>query len=625
MFHVKHSDKYDVIVVGAGHAGLEAATMASRLGAKTAIVTFNKNDVGTLSCNPAMGGLGKGHLIREIDAMGGLIGKASDLSGIQFRVLNKTRGEAVQGPRAQIDREKYKINTLKLLKKENVKILYDEVEDILLDRKNCTKKIAGLRLKNTGNLICKSIVITTGTFLKGVIHQGNKNWPAGRMGSKPSVRLAEFFKENSFTLLRLKTGTPPRLKSDSINYDVCERQEGDKVPKPFSFMTKKISNKQINCHITYTNSKTHNIVRKNLDQSPIFNGNIQSRGPRYCPSLEDKIHRFPNKERHQIFLEPESLTSSTVYPNGISTSLPTEVQEKLLKTIKGLKNVKIEQFGYTIEYDCLDSSEIQKNYETKKISGLFLAGQINGTTGYEEAAAQGLLAGINAAKKVHGEKPVIIERSQAYLGVLTSDLTRGGLVEPYRMFTSRAEYRLLLRSDNADERLTDLAIKIGTAEPLRKKVWETKKNLMNNAYVKLNKLKASPQHYSNFNIKINQDGRKRSAFEILGYKDVNWSKLKKIWPELKTLGINREIENQIKINSFYKRYSERQLNEINDLEKDRLLKIKSSVDYNKCSGLSNEVKEILTTNKPHNIQEARQLPGMTPAAASILLRFVKNK
>ncbi len=624
MFHVKHKNIYDVLVVGAGHAGIEAATMSSRLGQKTAIITFNPNDIGALSCNPAMGGLGKGHLIREIDALGGLIGRASDLSGIQFRVLNRTRGEAVQGPRAQIDRAKYKKNISNLLKKEKISVLFDEVVDINLEIKNSNKKITGLKLKNLGSMICKAIVITTGTFMRGTIYQGERKWPAGRIGAEPSIKLANFFKKNNFKLLRLKTGTPPRLVSASINYKKCEKQEGDLVPQPFSFLTKKITNKQVECHITYTNKRTHDIIKDNLDKSPIFNGQIKSKGPRYCPSLEDKVHRFEAKERHQIFLEPESLDSDVIYPNGISTSLPVNIQEKLLRTINGLEDAEISQYGYTIEYDCIDSSEINHSYESLKIDGLYLAGQINGTTGYEEAAAQGLLAGINAARKINGDQSIVIPRSQGYLGVLTSDLVRGGLIEPYRMFTSRAEYRLLLRADNADERLTDLAIKLGTAEPNREKKWKIKKKLIQKACIKLEKLKASPQEYLKFNIKINQDGRKRSAYEILGYKSVSWSKLQKMWPELRLLKVEASIQKQIKINSFYKRYSERQLNEVNSLEKDKYLSIRKTIDYKKCSGLSNEVKEILAKHKPKSIKEARELPGMTPAAASILLRYVKK-
>ena len=622
---MKQSKKFDILIVGAGHAGVEAAVMASRMGANTGLITFSKEDIGTLSCNPAMGGLGKGHLIREIDAMGGLIGRASDRSGIQFRVLNKTRGEAVQGPRAQIDRDKYKANMSNLIASEKITMIYDEVEDVLIEKNSFKKKVKGLILKNNGRCLCKALIITTGTFLKGVIHQGAKSWSAGRINSKPSIKLSNFFKNYKFQMLRLKTGTPPRLCSKSINFDICTKQQGDKDPEAFSFMTEKLKTNQIDCFITHTNLETHDIVKKNIHKSPIFDGRIQSRGPRYCPSLEDKVHRFETKDKHQIFLEPETIENKVIYPNGISTSLPIKIQEKFLRTIEGLENVRINQFGYSIEYDCIDSKELNENYETKKISGLFLAGQINGTTGYEEAAAQGLLAGINAGLGTKGHSHLSIARSQAYLGVLTSDLCRGGLVEPYRMFTSRAEYRLLLRADNADERLTDLAIKLGVIEKIRKKIWFKKKKLLQKANTMLKNLKGSPQLYAKFGIKINQDGKKRSAYEILGYKDVTWNKLKKVWPVINSLSLDNKIERQIKINSFYDRYSERQKMEILELEKDKSLKISKKIDYKKCSGLSNEVKELLFTHKPNNIKEARLLPGMTPAAASILLRFVKNK
>ncbi len=615
---------YDVVVVGGGHAGIEAATMSSRLGAKTALITFHKNDIGTLSCNPAMGGLGKGHLIREIDAMGGLIGRASDMSGIQFRVLNKTRGAAVQGPRAQIDRNKYRKNLSHLIENEKFEIIYDEVQDILTHNKSRKKIIKGLCLKELGSILCKSLIITTGTFLKGMIHQGQKSWSAGRMGAKPSLKLANFFAFNNFNLLRLKTGTPPRLQGNSINYELCIKQEGDQNPEPFSFLTKKLNVNQVNCFITHTNSNTHQIIKKNLNKSPIFNGQITSRGPRYCPSLEDKVNRFETKDKHQIFLEPEAMANNVIYPNGISTSLPINIQKKFLHTIKGLENVVVDQYGYSIEYDCVDSSEIKESFETKRIKGLFLAGQINGTTGYEEAAAQGLLSGINAARNILNKDPIVISRSKAYLGVLSSDLIKGGLIEPYRMFTSRAEYRLLLRADNADERLTDLAIKLGIVEKERKKDWIKKKKIIQESNALLKKLSASPQHYEKFGIKINKDGKKRSAYEILGYNNISFTKLKKIWPEISRIKLNKKIENQIKINSFYQRYSGRQSLEIHELERDKSLKINYNTNYKNCSGLSNEAKEVLTKHKPKNIQEARQLPGMTPAAANILLRFVKK-
>ena len=622
MFHVKQNT-YEVIVLGGGHAGVEAAVSASRIGAKTALITFNRSDLGAMSCNPAMGGLGKGHIIREIDALGGVMGIASDSAGIQFRMLNRTKGEAVRGPRAQIDRNLYKKNIKKILRNEKVKIIEDEVIDIHLHRN--IKKIKSIELLSGTRLYCNSFVVTSGTFLNGIIHCGKERYSAGRYGAKSSKKLSKFFKSQNFFMRRLKTGTPPRLISSTIDFKKCMEQKGDETPIPFSFLTKEISISQISCYITKTNEKGHKLIDTNIHLSSMYNGRIKSKGPRYCPSIEDKVKRFSEKNSHQIFLEPETKENKTIYPNGISTSLPKHVQKLFLQTIEGLEKVEVEKYGYAIEYDTIDSLELKPTYETKKITGLYLAGQINGSTGYEEAAGQGLLAGINAANKSIGKKSFELGRSEAYLGVMTDDLLKGGLIEPYRMFTSRAEYRILLRADNADERLTDKGIDLGIVCDLRKRAWKKKKRALENATYELERNLASPQMIKENGLKINQDGKKRSAFEVLGYNDSSWKIIEKIWPDIIKLELTTIEKEQLRIKAFYQKYVSRQILEIAELKKESNLKLIKEIDLDKCSGISNEIREIIRKQKPQNIGEASSLPGMTPTAVSLLLRYVKKK
>ena len=614
-------ETYKVIVVGGGHAGCEAASAAARIGCSTLLITNNKSKIGEMSCNPSIGGLGKGHLVREIDALDGIIAKAIDMSGIQFRLLNASKGPAVRGLRAQADRNLYKKAINNLLKKEkNLKILEDEVVDLDINKKS----VQGVILTKNKIISCETIVLTTGTFLNGLIHVGDKKIPAGRVGEKATYGLSKTFKKFGFNLGRMKTGTPPRIAKKSINFKKLKRQDSDKKIIPFSFMNKFIKIKQIPCFITQTNQKTHKIIEKNIVKSAIYSGQIQSIGPRYCPSIEDKIVKFKDRKQHYIFLEPEGLNSDIIYPNGISTSLPENIQKQFVRSISGLENAKILQYGYAIEYDYVDPLQLSNTLETNKINNLYLAGQINGTTGYEEAAAQGIIAGINAGLKVLKKNEFVLSRSEGYIGVLIDDLVNKGVTEPYRMFTSRAEYRLLLRSDNADIRLTPKGILINCVSKKREKKFNEKQLLLEKIEKKYKKITFSPNKLLKFGIKINLDGKKRNIFDLLVFKNIDRKKLENIWPKIKE--IPNDIFEELETKSIYKGYVERQLQDINDLKKDEALKLPRNLDYNKIPNLTNEVLDKLNYIKPKNLGEITRISGVTPAAVINILRFVnKNK
>jgi len=617
---VKKNSSYDVIIIGGGHAGVEAATAASRIGAKTALITHNIEKIGEMSCNPAIGGLGKGHLVREIDALDGVMARAIDESGIQFRMLNLSRGPAVRGPRAQADRDLYKKFIQRELKKtKNLSIVEASVEDLIIKK----RRIAGVVLNTSEKILCGSAVLTTGTFLRGMIRLGNKSLPAGRIGDKPSIKLAQKIESLKFSIGRLKTGTPPRLLKKSINFNKLEEQGADKNPIPFSFINSLIHIKQICCHITHTNSLTHNIINKNISLSPMYSGAIKSMGARYCPSIEDKIKKFKNKNSHQIFLEPEGLNSEVIYPNGISTSLPEDVQKKFVQSIAGLENSIILKPGYAIEYDYVNPHELKHTLETKKIQNLFFAGQINGTTGYEEAAAQGIVAGINAATKLNNNNEFIINRSDGYIGVLIDDLVTKGTNEPYRMFTSRAEYRLLLRADNADQRLTPAGISIGCITKSRQQKFESKMKKLNSDFKLIKNQFISPSKLKDLGIVINQDGKKRSAFNLLSFSNISFGDLTNIWPKLKSIK-NTSVE-QIEIESKYSGYLKRQRDDIRDFIKDEKLTIPKNTNYKKIGSLSNEVVEKLSLIRPPTLGAASRISGVTPAAIIALLRHVKRK
>jgi tRNA uridine 5-carboxymethylaminomethyl modification enzyme len=610
---------FDVIVVGGGHAGTEAAAASARAGARTALVTHRFDTVGVMSCNPAIGGLGKGHLVREIDALDGLMGRAADTAGIQFRMLNRRKGPAVRGPRAQADRKLYRQAIQGLLREtEGLEIVEGEVDDLIVS----DGRVVGVRLADGRELAAAAVVLTTGTFLRGLIHIGEKKIPAGRVGEAPALGLSATLARAGFALGRLKTGTPPRLDGKTIDWVSLGRQPGDVPPVPFSTMTAAITTPQVDCHITRTVAATHRIIEANVHRSPMYSGQIESRGPRYCPSIEDKIVRFGERDGHQIFLEPEGLDDDTVYPNGISTSLPEEVQVALVASIPGLEKARIIRPGYAIEYDHVDPRELEPTLQTRRLPGLFLAGQINGTTGYEEAGAQGLLAGINAARFASGMDGVSISRTEAYIGVMVDDLVTRGVAEPYRMFTSRAEYRLSLRADNADRRLTDRGIDLGLVGAERATAFRTKEAGIAQARKLCERLAVSPNEARKAGLHLNQDGVRRSAFELLSYPDIDLNRLARIWPELGS--IDRFVSEQIEIDARYAVYLARQDDDIAAVQRDEAVELRADLDYAMMAGLSNELREKLQRVRPATLGQASRIEGMTPAALTLVLAEAKS-